>query len=180
MLGVYLILTTAYSLLLKRKMLLDAVCLAASTHCASSAAPWPSPFRSRAGFSPSRCSFSCRLRWSSATSNSPNSWTAACPTLPTAPTSKGDLPVVASLAAAAGYNAVIVLALYMSSDAVAGLYRSPELLWLVCPIMMYWISRLIMKAHRRVVDDDPVVYALKDPISLGVAAAIAILGLLAI
>lgn len=93
---------------------------------------------------------------------------------------KGDLPIIASLSAAAGYNAVIVLALYISSDAVAGLYRRPELLWIVCPIIMYWISRLLMKAHRRQMDDDPLIFALKDPISLIAAICIGAAGLFAL
>lgn len=93
---------------------------------------------------------------------------------------KGDLTVIASLAAAAGYNAVIVLALYISSDAVTPLYGRPEMLWLACPIVMYWISRLLLKAHRRQIDDDPVIFALKDPVSLIAAAAIALIGLLAL
>ena len=93
---------------------------------------------------------------------------------------KDDLPIVASLAAAAGYNAVIVLALYISSDTVTSLYGRPQMLWLVCPLVMYWISRLIMKAHRRQMDDDPVVFALKDPISLITALCITIAGLLAL
>ena len=73
-----------------------------------------------------------------------------------------DLPIVASLAAASGMNAVTVFALYVSSDAVRVLYRHPLALWLICPILMYWIARVLMLAHRRMMEDDPVVFALKD------------------
>jgi 4-hydroxybenzoate polyprenyltransferase len=73
-----------------------------------------------------------------------------------------DLPMVGALAAASGFNAVTILALYISSPAVGGLYRHPELLWLLCPILMYWLSRMVILAHRRVVDDDPIVFALSD------------------
>jgi len=73
-----------------------------------------------------------------------------------------DLTVVAVLAAATGFNAVVVFTLYISSDAVRALYTRPQALWLVCPILMYWVARTLMLAHRRMIDDDPVVFALKD------------------
>ena len=81
-----------------------------------------------------------------------------------------DLPVVSALAAATGFSAVVVFALYVSSDAMATLYSRPELLWLVCPVLMYWIGRALMLAHRREMDDDPVVFALKDRVSLATVA----------
>lgn len=87
----------------------------------------------------------------------------------------GDLDVVAALAAAAGFNAVTVFALYISSDAVHQLYSRPEVLWLVCPVLMYWIARALMLAHRRMMDDDPVVFALKDRGSLLTIAVAAVL-----
>jgi 4-hydroxybenzoate polyprenyltransferase len=73
-----------------------------------------------------------------------------------------DLPIIGALAAASGFNAVTIFALYVSSPAVEGLYRHPKLLWLLCPILMYWLSRMVILAHRRVVDDDPIVFALYD------------------
>ena len=73
-----------------------------------------------------------------------------------------DLPIVAVLAAASGFNAVTVFALYVSSDAVRHLYHRPQFLWLICPILMYWIARILMLSHRRLMHDDPVVFALKD------------------
>ena len=53
----------------------------------------------------------------------------------------GDLDIVAALAASAGFNAVTVFALYISSSTVHELYRRPELLWLICPVLIYWIGR---------------------------------------
>lgn len=84
-----------------------------------------------------------------------------------------DLPIVASLAAAAGFNAVTVFALYASSPKVQTLYSRPQLLWLVCPLLMYWIARALMMAHRRLLDDDPIVFALKDRVSRITALTIA-------
>jgi hypothetical protein len=73
-----------------------------------------------------------------------------------------DLDIVAALAAAAAFNAVTVFALYISSDAVRLLYSHPRALWLICPILMYWLGRTLMMAHRRLVPDDPILFALRD------------------
>jgi 4-hydroxybenzoate polyprenyltransferase/phosphoserine phosphatase len=86
---------------------------------------------------------------------------------------KADLDIVAALAAAAGFNAVTVFALYVSSENVHQLYRHPQALWLICPILMYWVSRALLMAHRRLMDDDPIVFALKDWNSLAAFALIA-------
>jgi 4-hydroxybenzoate polyprenyltransferase len=75
---------------------------------------------------------------------------------------KADLDIVATLAAAAGFNAVTVFALYISSDTVHQLYRHPRALWLACPILIYWLGRSLLLAHRRLMDDDPIVFALSD------------------
>jgi 4-hydroxybenzoate polyprenyltransferase len=91
-----------------------------------------------------------------------------------------DLNVVAALTAASGFNAVTVFALYVSSDAVRQLYHRPQVLWLICPILIYWIARLIMMANRRLMHDDPVVFALKDRNSLLAAALIGALMILAL
>jgi 4-hydroxybenzoate polyprenyltransferase/phosphoserine phosphatase len=86
-----------------------------------------------------------------------------------------DLEIVAALAAAAGLNAVTVFALYISSDSVHALYRHPEFLWLICPVLLYWISRALMMAHRRHMDDDPIAFALRDRNSLISGALILLL-----
>jgi 4-hydroxybenzoate polyprenyltransferase/phosphoserine phosphatase len=90
---------------------------------------------------------------------------------------KSDLGIVAALAAAAGFNAVTVFALYISSDAVLPLYRYPQALWLICPILMYWLGRALMMARRRLMDDDPIVFALRDWNSY---AALGLIGLILI
>ncbi|MDE5457547.1 UbiA family prenyltransferase [Bradyrhizobium sp. CSA112] len=77
----------------------------------------------------------------------------------------GDLDVVAALVAAAGMNAVTIFALYVTSSDVQRLYRHPKALWLICPILIYWIGRALMMAHRGLMDDDPIVFALRDRIS---------------
>ena len=88
---------------------------------------------------------------------------------------QGDMQIVAALAGAAGFNAVTVFALYISSDTVHSFYRHPRLLWLVCPVLMYWLSRMLMLAHRRQVHDDPIVFALRDRISIVASLCIALI-----
>lgn len=76
-----------------------------------------------------------------------------------------DLPIVSMIAIAAGYVAVLVLALYVNSPAVFELYARPEVLWGVCAVLLYWITRTVFLAHRGRMHDDPVVYAAKDNVS---------------
>jgi 4-hydroxybenzoate polyprenyltransferase len=73
-----------------------------------------------------------------------------------------DVSQLSSLASAGGYVAVLVLALYINSPEVELLYRRPQGLWLLCPILIYWVGRLTLIANRGHLDDDPVAFALKD------------------
>lgn len=83
-----------------------------------------------------------------------------------------DVEHISSIGTASGLIAVLVLALYISSKEVLLLYSHAELLWLVCPVMLYWISRVWMLAYRNRMDDDPVVFAVKDPKSYVMAVLI--------
>ena len=84
-----------------------------------------------------------------------------------------DLATLQSLGAASGYCAVLVLALYINSDDVRENYEHPEVIWLLCPLLLYWISRMWQRAGRGQMYDDPIVFALRDPISrwVGIASA---------
>lgn len=77
-----------------------------------------------------------------------------------------DLPIIPMIAIGAGYAAVLVLMLYVNSPEVRALYALPEALWGVCAIILYWITRMVMVAHRGHMHDDPIVYAVKDRVSL--------------
>jgi 4-hydroxybenzoate polyprenyltransferase len=90
-----------------------------------------------------------------------------------------DTPVLLSLGSAAGYGAVLILALYINSPDIEGLYRNRWLLWLLLPPFLYWTTRIWLKAHRGVLYDDPLVFAVKDKQSWAVAISIAIALLLA-
>ena len=76
-----------------------------------------------------------------------------------------DLPFVANMAVSSGYVSVLVLALYVNSGAVRQLYTFPAILWGICLILLYWISRIVMITHRGWMHDDPVVFAARDRIS---------------
>ena len=77
-----------------------------------------------------------------------------------------DATMVSSLGTASGFIAVLVMALYVHSPEVQLLYETEQLLWLICPILLYWISRAWLIAHRNEMNDDPIVFAVKDKQSL--------------
>jgi 4-hydroxybenzoate polyprenyltransferase/phosphoglycolate phosphatase-like HAD superfamily hydrolase len=89
-----------------------------------------------------------------------------------------DLSLIESIGPTSGYLAVLVFALYIH-DGVPAFYTNRYLLWLTCPLLLYWISRLWFLAKRDQLHDDPVVYAVTDKVSLGVGGCIALLVLLA-
>lgn len=78
---------------------------------------------------------------------------------------------IQSVGTSAGYMAVLVLALYVNSGDVTGLYTRPRALVLLCPLLLWWLTRLWFRAGRRVVHDDPVIEALTDRATLFAAAA---------
>jgi 4-hydroxybenzoate polyprenyltransferase len=82
----------------------------------------------------------------------------------------GDLEMIASLGGASGYMAVLVLALYINDLNMGGLYRHPQFIWLACPLLLFWVSRVWMLTHRGEMHDDPVLFAIHDRVSLGIGA----------
>lgn len=91
-----------------------------------------------------------------------------------------DLPLVQSLGTAAGYIGVMVLALYINSPESLELYSNPKLLWLLCPLLLYWISRMWMVSHRGEMHDDPIVFAALDRGSRVIIIACLVISLIAI
>lgn len=85
-----------------------------------------------------------------------------------------DRPVVAMIATTAGFLAVLVLMLYIDSIEVRGQYNAPQILWGISLVLLFWVSRIVLLAHRGQVDQDPVLFALTDRVSRwsGLAAAI--------
>jgi 4-hydroxybenzoate polyprenyltransferase/phosphoglycolate phosphatase-like HAD superfamily hydrolase len=77
-----------------------------------------------------------------------------------------DLSLIQTLGTGAGLGSVLVMALYINSPQAQKLYAISEILWLVCPLLLYWIVRLWFKTHRGEMHDDPVVFAIRDRVSL--------------
>jgi 4-hydroxybenzoate polyprenyltransferase/phosphoserine phosphatase len=76
-----------------------------------------------------------------------------------------DLQLVETLGIVSGFSAVLVMALYINGETVMRLYPHHQVVWLTVPALLYWISRMWLKAHRGEMHDDPVVFAMSDPVS---------------
>jgi 4-hydroxybenzoate polyprenyltransferase len=83
----------------------------------------------------------------------------------------GDRELLLSLGVGSSFSAVVIFSLYVHSQDVLLLYSSPEFLFLLCPIVLYWLSRTWLLAHRGELREDPVTLAIRDPVSYGVALA---------
>jgi 4-hydroxybenzoate polyprenyltransferase len=172
-LSVYLGATAAYSVFLKRQLLIDVIVLAglytlrviAGAAAVSIAlTPWLLAF-----------SLFIFLSLAFAKRYSELALTAARQEeqLPRRAYQVGDLDLVLILGSSSGYLSVLVLCLYINSDLVGQLYETPEMLWLLCPILLYWIGRIWFLAKRGELPGDPVAFAVRDPLSY-------LLGLLAV
>lgn len=90
-----------------------------------------------------------------------------------------DLPIVSTMAIAAGYAAVLQFALYLNSNDVLRLYHSPKFMWGIGPILLFWVSHMVMKAHRGLMHDDPIIFAVRDRVSQVCGFAVVALALAA-
>jgi 4-hydroxybenzoate polyprenyltransferase/phosphoserine phosphatase len=77
----------------------------------------------------------------------------------------GDDQLLTQFGTASGYIAVLVLALYINSDQIRIQYDWPEGIWLLCPILLYWVARIWLLAHRGQMHEDPVIFAMRDRVS---------------
>jgi 4-hydroxybenzoate polyprenyltransferase/phosphoserine phosphatase len=171
-LAAYFALTTAYSFFLKRKMIVDVVALAGlytmrviggAVALSVWVSPWLLAFVMSWFLSLALVKRYVELK-ARREANLPDSKSRGY--------RNSDLDVVGVLAIASGLNGLTLFALYISSDGVQYLYSRPEILWLVGPILAYWMARVLMLAHRGLMNDDPVVFALKDKISLATLGAV--------
>lgn len=90
-----------------------------------------------------------------------------------------DRELIAALGVASGHVAVLVLALHINSAMTHELYSRYELIWLVCGLLLYWVSHLWLMAHRGRMHDDPLVFAIKNKVSLMLLIAMAAILLIA-
>jgi 4-hydroxybenzoate polyprenyltransferase len=171
-LALYYVLTIAYSFYLKGKLLLDVHCLGALYTIrvlAGSAATGVAPSQWLLAFClflflslalVKRVSEVQHLLRNNLESARGRSYRAT------------DLQALASLGTGSGFICVLILAFYIQSPQVAPLYQTPAVLWLLCPLFTYWMSRVWMIAYRGKMNQDPVVFALEDRVSylVGVCA----------
>ncbi len=91
-----------------------------------------------------------------------------------------DLSIVRSAGPSSGYMAVLVLAIYLSnSETVEKLYDYPQALWMICPLLLYWITRAWFLAERGEINDDAISFALRDRITWLTVGLVAVLGCIA-
>jgi 4-hydroxybenzoate polyprenyltransferase/phosphoserine phosphatase len=76
-----------------------------------------------------------------------------------------DLEQINVLGVASGYLSALVFALYINSDNVLPLYHNPQILWLMCPLVLYWISRVWIISFRGELNEDPILFAIKDRVT---------------
>lgn len=159
-LGVYVLITLAYSLYLKRRLLVDAITLAmlytlrilaGGAAAGVLVSEWLLMFSLFIFLSLAFVKRIVELGSSSGTARVSGRGYSAV-----------DLETVRVIGISSGLLSVLVLALYVNSPAVSLLYRAPQLLWLVCPLLIYWIARVWFLAARGELHHDPVVFALSD------------------
>ena len=96
----------------------------------------------------------------------------------------GDVEQMRSFGTASAYASVVVFSFYIGGHDVSGhdvsaLYRHPEWLWLITPLMILWLSRVWLLASRGELDEDPVIFAVTDRISLLIGVAVVAIAALA-
>ena len=80
-----------------------------------------------------------------------------------------DAPLLQVLGVSSGYISTLVIALYLRSENVMSLYAQPLAIWLLIPILLFWVSWVWLKSSRGEMHDDPIVFAATDKTSLSVA-----------
>lgn len=73
-----------------------------------------------------------------------------------------DLPLLAQFGITSAFMSVLVLALYINSESVQVLYSRPQVIWLLCPLLLYMVSRVWLLAHHNKLHEDPVVFVISD------------------
>jgi 4-hydroxybenzoate polyprenyltransferase len=178
-LALYVAVTTAYSLYLKRKLLFDVIALgslytmrllAGGAVTGIELSFWLLTFSMFFFIS---LAFMKRYSELARVTSAENEKLAGRDYRPT------DLGLLQAMGIATSLISVLVVALYLDSPAVRLLYGRPEILWLACLVLFYWLSRLWFCVVRDEMPDDPVVFALTDRNSYLCGLALAAIVLLA-
>lgn len=86
-----------------------------------------------------------------------------------------DLTMLQVMGCASSFTSSVILSLYIQSYTAAQIYAEPEALWGIVPLMLFWQCRLWLSAARGYVDDDPIVYSVRDWVSWMVFACVCLL-----
>ncbi len=169
----YLALSTAYSFWLKRKLLVDVIVLASlytlrllagGAAARVDVSPWLLAFSSFLFLSLAFAKRYSELR--AAIVSDAGEFPAQQSVLRGRGYQPEDLRTIESVGPCSGYIAALVFALYIhNSELVISLYNHPLLLWLICPLLLYWITRVWFLAVRGSLTDDPLLFAMTDRVS---------------
>ena len=91
-----------------------------------------------------------------------------------------DLEQLRAFGTTSAYAAVVIFAIYINGSDVTVLYRHPNVLWLIVPLQILWLSRVWLLASRGELNEDPVVYAITNRLSLLIGAGVVLIALLAL
>jgi len=91
-----------------------------------------------------------------------------------------DLEQIRAFGTASAYAAVLVFSIYIARPDVESLYKHAGRLWMIVPLLVYWLSRVWLLASRGELDDDPVIFAMRDRVSLAVGVGVVVVALLAV
>jgi 4-hydroxybenzoate polyprenyltransferase/phosphoserine phosphatase len=174
-LGIYLVTTLAYSLRLKRSVLVDVIALSGLYTIrivAGSAATGVAVSTWLGGFS---IFFFLSLAFVKRFAELENLRERGGVTAGGRGYHVTDIEQLRSFGTASGYASVVVLTLYISNLDAAQLYRHTHRLWLLVPALLLWISRLWLVASRGLLNEDPVVYAITDRRSLLLGAVVLVI-----
>jgi len=73
-----------------------------------------------------------------------------------------DLPIISTIAISSGFISVLLAGLYINSPDVLALYSKPWTLGVASIILLFWIMNIVFASSRGLVNDDPIIYAIKD------------------
>ncbi len=86
-----------------------------------------------------------------------------------------DIEQLRSFGTSSAYASIVIFALYINGRDVVALYHHPNRMWLITPLLILWVSRVWLLASRGLLDEDPVVFALSDRMSLLLGLGVAII-----
>jgi 4-hydroxybenzoate polyprenyltransferase len=85
-----------------------------------------------------------------------------------------DIEQLRSFGTSSAYASIVIFALYINGRDVVALYHHPTRMWMITPLLILWISRVWLLASRGLLDEDPVVFALSDRMSLLLCLGVAV------